>query len=63
MEIEQVAVPAPPLTLAQLKDAIGDPIVLLTGVNKLTGVPTQFTDHDLPPDGLLALLAWLNKNI
>jgi hypothetical protein len=51
------------LTIAQIEDAIGKPIVLLTAVRRSTGKVIQITFDDLPPVAQAAVLAWLNANL
>jgi hypothetical protein len=50
----------PTLTLAQIKDILGDPIVLMTFRNPRTGVVRAFTDLDLPAAAVTALVAFIN---
>jgi hypothetical protein len=52
-----------PVTLAQLKDQLGDPIVFLQHTNPVTHVTRAFTDADLGPVALAVVLAWINARL
>lgn len=54
--------PASNLTLAQLKDQLGD-IVIFNGVDAATKKPISLTVDQLPVAAIAFVVAWLNQRL
>jgi hypothetical protein len=50
-------------TIEELEDELGLPIVLLSGIRFSDKQAVVFRLRDLPPSGILAVVAWLNQNV
>ena len=50
-------------TIDQLEDELGLPIILLTAIDKKTGVSVSLRLRDLPIGGIATVVAWLNARL
>ena len=51
------------LTLAEHEDRLGLPIVLLVSLDVATQTYMELRLRDLPSDGIVAVLVWLNARL
>jgi len=51
------------LTLAQLADMVGTPIVILVAIDQTTQKPMQLTVSDLGVLAIAQVVAWLNDRL
>lgn len=51
------------LTLQQLKQIVGDPIVFLQVFDPRQNKMVELTDADLSPTAMNAILTWINNHI
>lgn len=51
------------LTIAQIKDLLGDPIVFLQAFDRSTGKLVTLTDRDIPAQFRDNVVAWINARL